>query len=115
MALMVSAALNNSLTLALVAGLVLGMNTSAAHNFFHQADSWRRFYWDLSVLSSRDWRVTHMLSHHLHTNTYNDIEISGLEPIIHFLPSSNKNMIQKCLSHIYIQVITRELATANFV
>ena len=77
------------------------MNTSAAHNFFHQKDSWRRYYWDLSLLSSRDWRVTHMLSHHLHTNTYNDIEIYGIEPFVAFLPTS-KNWMQKYFSHFYI-------------
>ena len=82
----------------------LGMNTSAAHNFFHQADSWRMYYWDMSCLSSRDWRVSHMLSHHLHTNTFNDLEVSGIEPFFAFLPSTQKNWLQKYLSHFYIQV-----------
>ena len=82
----------------------LGMNTSAAHNFFHQADSWRMYYWDMSCLSSRDWRVSHMLSHHLHTNTFNDLEVSGIEPFFAFLPSTQKNWMQKYLSHFYIQV-----------
>ena len=74
----------NSMFWSALAGLVLGMNTSAAHNFFHQADSWRMYYWDLSVLSSRDWRISHMLSHHLHTNTLKDLEVSGIEPYVAF-------------------------------
>ena len=95
--------ITNSMYWAIICGIVLGMNTSAAHNFFHQADSWRRYYWDLSFLSSRDWRVSHMLSHHLHTNTYNDIEIYGIEPFISFLPTT-KNWLQKYLSHGYINL-----------
>lgn len=69
-----------------------------------QADCWRRFYWDFSLLSSRDWRVSHMLSHHLHTNTYNDIEVYGIEPFLAFLPTREKNFAQKYLVHFYIQV-----------
>ena len=84
--------------------IVKGMNTSCAHNFFHQSNSWRRFYWDLSLLSSWDWRVTHMMSHHLHTNTYNDIEVYGIEPFISFLPNPKKNFAQKFLVHLYIYV-----------
>ena len=44
-----------------------------------------------------------MLSHHLHTNTYNDIEIYGIEPFVSFLPTK-KNWLQKYLSHGYINV-----------
>ena len=94
---------SNSMYWAMICGTVLGMNTSAAHNFFHQADTWRRYYWDLSFLSSRDWRVSHMLSHHLHTNTYNDIEIYGIEPYLSFLPIQ-KNWFQKYLVHGYINL-----------
>jgi len=56
-------------SLALMTGFLLGMSTSAAHNFFHQRDSFRRFYWDASMFNSNDWRISHMLSHHLFTNT----------------------------------------------
>ena len=42
-----------------------------------------------------------MLSHHLHTNTYNDIEIYGIEPYLSFLPTK-KNWLQKYLVHGYI-------------
>lgn len=52
------------------AGLVLGMSTVTSHNFFHQKDTFRRYYWDLSMFNSADWQVSHALSHHLHTNTY---------------------------------------------
>ena len=45
-----------------------------------------------------------MLSHHLHTNTYNDIEVYGIEPFLNFLPDSEKNWIQRYLVHIYVQL-----------
>ena len=48
--LMIIAALKNSWPIAMAAGLVLGMNTSCAHNFFHQSNTWRRFYWDMSLV-----------------------------------------------------------------
>ena len=103
--LMVLMSVKGSFLLAACCGIVLGMNTSCAHNLFHQSNTWRRFYWDMSLLSSWDWRVTHMLSHHLHTNTYNDIEIYGIEPLVAFLPSAGKNWVQRFLVHIYIQVL----------
>lgn len=46
-----------------------------------------------------------MLSHHLHTNTYNDIEIYGIEPYLQFLPFEEKNWIQKYAVHVYIQLL----------
>ena len=35
-----------------------------------------RFYFDLSLTSSRDWRISHGLSHHFYTNMHLDIEVS---------------------------------------
>ena len=92
--------------LALLTGLLLGMCTSCAHNFFHQADkkAWRRFYFDLSLLSHRDWRVSHAISHHLYTNSFSDIEVSALEPFINFLPNE-KNFIQRNFCHIYVYIV----------
>ena len=34
-----------------------------------------RFYFDLSLTSSRDWRISHGLSHHVFTNMHLDIEV----------------------------------------
>ena len=35
-----------------------------------------RFYFDLSLTSSRDWRISHGLSHHFYTNMHLDIEVA---------------------------------------
>jgi fatty acid desaturase len=42
------------------------------------------YCWDLGVLSSFEWRVTHALSHHLYTNTIIDFELSALEPFLDY-------------------------------
>lgn len=42
-----------SLPLGVLAGMLLSLTTSAAHNFFHQRPNWRRYYFELSFMSSR--------------------------------------------------------------
>lgn len=103
--LLVFLSLHPSLPLAIITGLLLGMSTSCAHNWFHQRDSraWRRYYFDLSLLSHRDWRISHALSHHLLTNSLMDAEVSGIEPYLSFLPV-DKNAIQKYVSSVYFHL-----------
>lgn len=62
-------AVKGSILLQILGGLILGMCVVGAHNFIHLKDTWRRFYFDLSPLSSYEWRITHGLSHHLYPNT----------------------------------------------
>ena len=59
----------NSLIGQLLAGFILSLCTTAAHNFFHKKDHWRMYYFDLSLLSSYEWRISHAISHHLFPNT----------------------------------------------
>ncbi|XP_050723879.1 cytochrome b5-related protein-like isoform X1 [Eriocheir sinensis] len=95
----------SSYTLAAFAGTALAFMVVCAHNFFHQRDNWRMYYYDLSLHSSYEWRVTHALSHHLHTNTANDIEISALEPFWELLPKSDKKFVQRYAGFIYEQAL----------
>ena len=42
-------------------GLFLGMSNNCCHNWFHLGDKhakWRRFYFDLSLVGSQEWRVS---------------------------------------------------------
>ncbi|XP_065332153.1 cytochrome b5-related protein-like [Cloeon dipterum] len=81
------AAAYQSFKLAAFAGVLLCMLTVASHNFFHLRENWRRYYFDLSLMSSSDWRVSHGLSHHLYPNSLYDLEISMFEPFnIRWLP-----------------------------
>lgn len=77
------------------------MTGNCAHNFFHQRDNWRMYYFDLTLFSSYDWRISHGLSHHLFTNTIYDFEISAIEPMWDFLPKRNKRFIQRYGCCIY--------------
>ena len=65
------------------------MSNNSSHNWFHLGDKqskWRRFYFDLSLVGHREWRISHALSHHLLTNTYADLEVSSVEPLLQYLP-----------------------------
>ncbi|XP_014212315.1 cytochrome b5-related protein-like isoform X2 [Copidosoma floridanum] len=64
-----------------------------AHNFFHMRDNFRMYYFDLSLMSSKDWRISHVLSHHLYPNTLWDMEIYIFEPFQNWLPGTNKSAL----------------------
>ena len=100
-------AVKPSWSLVALAGLFLGLTSVCAHNWFHLGDKtcgWRRFYFDLSLASSRDWRISHAISHHFYTNTHMDMEISGFELYgLHFLPVT-KGPIKKLYQHIYAHI-----------
>ncbi|VVD02306.1 unnamed protein product [Leptidea sinapis] len=71
-------------------GYLLSALTICAHNYFHRTDSWRMYLFNISGFSYSDWRISHAMSHHLHTNTAQDIELSMLEPFLQFLPTPDK-------------------------
>ncbi|PSN47101.1 Cytochrome b5-related protein [Blattella germanica] len=83
-------AITTNFLLGIVSGTLLALTVISAHNFFHQKDNLRMYYFDLSFMSSRSWRVSHSMSHHLYTNTVLDMEISMLEPFLQYLPRKSK-------------------------
>ncbi|ODM92570.1 Cytochrome b5-related protein [Orchesella cincta] len=85
----------DSMIFQVAAGTALGMLTVGAHNFFHKKDSWRIFYYDLSSLSSYEWRISHAFSHHLFPNTILDYEVSLGEPMVEMLPIRPKSFLHK--------------------
>lgn len=64
----VLSAVFDSVVMAGMAGATLALLLGVAHNFFHQRNTFRMYYFDLSPLSSRYWRVSHALSHHFYPN-----------------------------------------------
>jgi fluoride ion exporter CrcB/FEX len=44
---------------AIATGAALSLLTIHAHNFFHKRDNWRMYLFDISCLSSFEWRTTH--------------------------------------------------------
>ena len=93
------------MSLSYISGLILGIVCTMAHNFYHKADNFRRYYHDLSSLSSSDSRITHVLSHHVFTNTIYDIEIAVKEPVLPFLPDPRKQYRSKILSCVMLPVM----------
>ncbi|XP_026496803.2 cytochrome b5-related protein-like [Vanessa tameamea] len=85
----------------LIVGVLLSALTISAHNYFHRADSWRMYLYNISGLSYAEWRVSHAISHHLHTNTANDIELSMLEPFLQYLPRPDKPIIAQMGAFFY--------------
>lgn len=76
----------NSKTLAVLAGCMLGITIMTAHNFFHKKDNFRMYYFDFSLFSHNDWRISHVISHHMFPNTILDLEVSIMEPFMVYLP-----------------------------
>jgi fatty acid desaturase len=103
-------------TVACVAcGTVLALACISAHNFFHQADNWRMYVFDLSLLSSFEWRVSHAISHHLFPNTIYDLEISALEPMFNFLPTTGNSLVQRFGVMVYSNVLYAVLLPIQFI
>ncbi|XP_046396474.1 cytochrome b5-related protein-like [Ischnura elegans] len=88
-----------------VSGVMLTLLTISGHNFFHQRDSLRVLYFDLSLMSSRDWRVSHALSHHLFPNTKLDLEVCLFEPFVEWLPNPKKGFVIRYVSWIYSPIL----------
>ncbi|XP_044729643.1 cytochrome b5-related protein-like, partial [Chrysoperla carnea] len=82
----IMSAMFQSYICALISALCLSMCTISAHNFFHQKDNFRMYYFNISLMSMSEWRITHVLSHHLFTNTLQDYEIIVVEPFLQYLP-----------------------------
>lgn len=69
-----------------IAGYLVTSTAICSHNFLHKKDNFRMYFYTFSLMQLREWRIIHALSHHLHTNTVNDLEISNLEPMLQYLP-----------------------------
>lgn len=83
---------------ATVAALFITHSTVVAHNFTHRRDNWRMYYKSLGFMSLAEWRVVHILSHHMFANTLQDLEISLHEPVLQFLPTAGKPLLHRAAS-----------------
>lgn len=91
-----------SITMAILCGLFLTWTGICGHNYLHRRDNYRMFYFNMIFQSYRDWRVSHVLSHHLYPNSLLDIELITLEPFFVWVPSKEaKNWIQRYASYAY--------------
>lgn len=122
----------NNFYFATVSSFCLSWNTVAAHNFLHQKNNFRMYYfnmslqsfrWDLSTkhtfrkLSSskicREWRILHAMSHHLYPNSIYDLEISFYEPHFKWIPQ-DKQAIQILWGWIFSPIIYSMINISSF-
>lgn len=98
-----------------IAALLYTWAGVCGHNFLHQKENYRSKYLSLIFLSYRDWRITHVLSHHMFPNSYLDVETMLFEPLFIWTPKSQyKNLIQRFGSWFYGPVIFFFVYTLEF-
>ncbi|XP_053971020.1 cytochrome b5-related protein-like [Hylaeus volcanicus] len=99
----------------IAAGVFLGWTTIAAHNYFHMRNTFRMYYFDLSAMSSKEWRITHVMSHHTYPNTLWDYEIYVAEPFLQWLPDKTKSKLQSFFSQFWSPLIWSTTFIVNLV
>ncbi|KAL6426833.1 hypothetical protein ACFW04_009266 [Cataglyphis niger] len=104
-ALSLAAAFAHSYAIIVFASIFLTLTTVAAHNYFHMKDNFRMYYFDLSMLSSKNWRISHVMSHHMYTNTLWDYEIYTVEPFLQWIPHKNKSYFASLISKIISPIV----------
>ncbi|XP_050077689.1 cytochrome b5-related protein-like [Anopheles maculipalpis] len=93
---------HESFIIGLICAICVNATIIAAHNFLHQRDNWRMYAFNIAFLSYREWRVSHVISHHLFPNSVLDMEISAFEPFLCYLPWADlKNSFQRYGSWFY--------------
>jgi Fatty acid desaturase len=81
--------------LTLFAGQFLAWCANFAHNFMHQKDNWRMFAANIPLINYKDYRVFHVMSHHMFPNSHTDLETTGFENSAQkWIPYSNKSKLQ---------------------
>lgn len=94
-----------SFMMAILCSLFLTWTGVCGHNYLHRRNNYRMIYFNLIFNSFRDWRVSHVLSHHLYPNSMLDMELSSYEPILVWVSRPNaKNWFQRYVPYIYSPV-----------
>ncbi|XP_076671851.1 cytochrome b5-related isoform X2 [Andrena cerasifolii] len=88
----------------IAAGIFLAWTTIIAHNYFHMRDNFRMYYFDLCTMSSKEWRITHVMSHHSYPNTIWDYEVYAVEPFFQWLPYTKKSAVRSFISQLLVPV-----------
>lgn len=94
-----------TIPLIIFTGIIMTCTVITSHNFFHKRDNWRMKIFNLCLMSYRDWRISHVLSHHQFPNSLSDLEISYMEPFLMHSVYPDKNFLQRYVSWLYEWVI----------
>ena len=87
----VGCCLSSSYLPPLLAGFLLHVLIGIGHNGMHTGTTWWKYLMDLSLFSSKEWTISHCISHHHYPNTKVDFEIAAIEPFIFSLYSAQRN------------------------
>ncbi|CRL02068.1 CLUMA_CG015162, isoform A [Clunio marinus] len=82
-------------------GLLFAWGFFIGHNFLHQRNNWRKIMINFSLMSFREIRISHIFSHHIYTNSFNDLEVTLPEPAVSWFPVKEKSWMQRYGSWIY--------------
>lgn len=83
-----------------IAAQLLAWLVVISHNFLHKADNWRMYTGNLALMTTRDIRIQHILSHHMYPNSYADLEITCYEPYFKWLPTHKKGWYYRIMTII---------------
>src|SRR5690349_14186133 len=66
--------------MSIIAGAPLALLGIASHNYLHaRGDNWRMLCFNFTGFNFREWRISHVISHHIYTNTSHDLEMISFE------------------------------------
>lgn len=83
-------------------GVLMSFLVISGHSYFHRRDNFRMFYFNLTFMDIKEWRISHALSHHAFTNSLIDIELLVLEPLFVWQPNKDaKGFVARYVSWIY--------------
>lgn len=94
------------IALAILSGICLSWTMVCAHQFIHRKNNSRLLYLNYMLLSYKDIRISHVLSHHMYLNSTNDLEQLMFEPLSTWIPPmKTKAFIQNYLGWVYGPII----------
>lgn len=99
--LIIAGAHFHSYAVLLLASLFASWTIIAAHNYFHRRDNFRMYYFNFMLLSFREWRIQHAMSHHLYPNSLLDLEVTLFEPFLCWATGDAKSVVQRYGSWLY--------------
>lgn len=84
----------------IISAQMLAWLVTISQNFLHKADNWRMYTANFALMTTRDFRTMHILSHHMYPNTFADLEVTCFEPYFKWLPTHAKGWYYKVMTLI---------------
>ncbi|KAF5308052.1 hypothetical protein FQR65_LT06427 [Abscondita terminalis] len=79
---------------AVLSGISGSLLLGAAHNYVHRPDNFRMMYGSVFMMSPFEFRVMHILSHHLFPNSRLDLQLTCVLPLLNLYPEKKSFIIK---------------------